>query len=565
MGEIALQMRLGSCMRVILLFSVLLGCAIAGSVTVDVDWTPTLRQSTTAATIEVDVMPFLGRTDSGGPFNAYYQALAGLGSEYVRFAPWFPNPRAVVTELTPSDCTAAKPATNWNSTVFDGIMSDFMAAVCGPNAALGACKLSVIQQLSPFPAWMFTDGFDGELPVDPWNTTDPFDAYGKGSALKDQSCGQMARYMGRIVGWYTNGGFHDECGHWHASGLHYQWYGLSVLNEDEHHLAPDKGQAYTVCFDAIKVEIAKINPAIIAVGPELCWSCTPNPLPFMKYFLNASNHADGLAPALTSYHHGMNADGPTGNSFFTQWDDFMSSHVLLLEQWKRELASETKFILNEYIPFVNDWCDCTGVEHLCGGEAFPAKCPDWQAHATSGGDPNLQHAKGVAINKKTLGWNAAAACFAYGFGNLASLDYVAVGQDQLVGGTWPDNEPAVSCMDWQSGQPNAKYWVTQLLAQTVGTKESKAIVNVTVSDADSVYAMPFIKQGTDRGILLVNKEGAEVAITIKGIKAGLASCVDGTGDTETPAFAPPAVKHIGADGILNLGAFGVAVVTALKT
>ena len=113
----------------------------------------------------------------------------------------FPNPRAVVTELTPSDCTEDKPATNWNSTVFDGIMSDFMGAVCGPNAALGACKLSVIQQLSTFPAWMFTDGFDGELPTDPWNTTDPFDKYGKGSTLKDQSCGQMARYMGRIVGW----------------------------------------------------------------------------------------------------------------------------------------------------------------------------------------------------------------------------------------------------------------------------------------------------------------------------------------------------------------------------
>jgi hypothetical protein len=31
--------------------------------------------------------------------------------------------------------------------------------------------------------------------------------------------------MGRLVGWYTNGGMHDECGHWHASGLHYQWHG----------------------------------------------------------------------------------------------------------------------------------------------------------------------------------------------------------------------------------------------------------------------------------------------------------------------------------------------------
>ena len=109
----------------------------------------------------------------------------------------------------------------------------------------------------------------------------------------------------------------------------------------------------------------------------------------------------------------------------------------------------------------------------------------------------------------------------------------------------------------------AKYWVTQLLAQTVGTKESKAIMNVTVSDAGSVYAMPYVKLDTGRGILLINKRGAEARILIKGIDGGLASCVDGTGDAESPGFAPPAVKHIGADGILNLGPYGVAVVTTL--
>ena len=36
-------------------------------------------------------------------------------------------------------------------------------------------------------------------------------------------------------------------------------------------------------------------------------------------------------------------------------------------------------------------------------------------------------------------------------------------------------------MDWQTGQVNAKYWVTNLLATTVGTKEEKTILvsNVT--------------------------------------------------------------------------------------
>ena len=81
-----------------------------------------------------------------------------------------------------------------------------------------------------------------------------------------------------------------------------------MLNEDEHALAPDQGQMYTKCFDAIKTEIGKNNPSIVAVGPELCWVCTKDPLDYMKYFLNASNHDDGLAPPITSYHHGKTHD-----------------------------------------------------------------------------------------------------------------------------------------------------------------------------------------------------------------------------------------------------------------
>ena len=53
-------------------------------------------------------MPFLGRTEEGGPFDAYYEALANLGSEFVRYAPWFPYPKVVVTELTPPDCTGCE-------------------------------------------------------------------------------------------------------------------------------------------------------------------------------------------------------------------------------------------------------------------------------------------------------------------------------------------------------------------------------------------------------------------------------------------------------------------------
>ena len=64
-----------------------------------------------------------------------------------------------------------------------------------------------------------------------------------GGALVDPTCETMARHIGRVVGWYTRGGFTDDCGHWHHSGLHYEWYGLSILNEDEHGIKPEGGIA----------------------------------------------------------------------------------------------------------------------------------------------------------------------------------------------------------------------------------------------------------------------------------------------------------------------------------
>ena len=69
------------------------------------------------------------------------------------------------------------------------------------------------------------------------------------SVLKDETCGELAAYMTRIVAHYTAGGHHDSCGHWHPSGFHYNWSVLSVLNENERNTM---GPRYTRCFDAIR-------------------------------------------------------------------------------------------------------------------------------------------------------------------------------------------------------------------------------------------------------------------------------------------------------------------------
>ena len=64
---------------------------------IGVDWETELVRTRTAATVEVDVMPFLGRTSLGGPHDKYVQPLGALGAVYVRMATWWPNPRVAVT------------------------------------------------------------------------------------------------------------------------------------------------------------------------------------------------------------------------------------------------------------------------------------------------------------------------------------------------------------------------------------------------------------------------------------------------------------------------------------
>ena len=78
----------------LLLLPPLAGCAGAGppqAQTIEigvVDWAASpARVASTASTVEVDVMPFLGRTPEGGPFDGYFEALSNLGSDFVRYAP----------------------------------------------------------------------------------------------------------------------------------------------------------------------------------------------------------------------------------------------------------------------------------------------------------------------------------------------------------------------------------------------------------------------------------------------------------------------------------------------
>ena len=148
---------------------------------------------------------------------------------------------------------------------------------------------------------------------------------------------------------------------------------------------------------------------------------------------------------MASFHWGCGFDNTTLEKPFQDWDASLAPPHGMIAAIEATKNASTHMVLNEFIPFLSDWCE---------GYAPGKPCPDFQNPATCGGDPDLAHAKGLGINRATWSFNAAAAVFAYAFGTLAERDYLYVGQDQLVAGPWPDNEPAVASLDWQTGKPS---------------------------------------------------------------------------------------------------------------
>ena len=183
----------------------------------------------------------------------------------------------------------------------------------------------------------------------------------------------------------------------------------------------------------------------------------------------------------------------------------------------------------------------------------------------------MAHMKGLGINRATWSWNAAAAVFALGYATLAELGYKYVGADQLVGGTWPDNEPAVSCLDWQTGEPNVKYYAIKMLADTVGTTASKTIYNSTLTGgtaggagtatAGPVHVMPY-KLAGKKAMLVVNMKQTAQVLTVTGATVGAAvSVLEVDVNNKEPGFAgPPTTRKVGAKGEVELGPYAIALI-----
>jgi hypothetical protein len=474
--------------------------------TVVVDFTKTLMVSKSTPTLQVVVNPMIAK---GSPIHdGTFGALKDLGADYVRYVPWNPYPKLSVAELDPP--TSDK--TSWDFSLIDPYTKDFLEATEEQGH-------STVMNFSTIPTWMFKTDKPVTYPADPnqvvWN-------YTQGAEPIDPTNKQIGDYMGRLVSWYTQGGFTDELGKEHKSGYHYKFPYWEVLNEPdiEHQTTPE---AYTARYDAIVEAIHKVSPTTKFVGLGLAFP-SQNPEIF-EYFLDGSHHRPGIPLDYISYHFYATPDMSEDingwqYTFFNQADGFLTG-VRYIKAIRDRLSPATKMDTDELgVILPTDFLE------LMAAKALPDHIP-------------------------AAYWNAAGALFGYLFIEETKLGVDVIGESQLVG--YPSQFPSVSMMDYNNGKPNARFWVLKLLKDNFHPGDT--LVQTSVSSGSATDAQAFITPAGKK-LLLVNKRNSPVELTLPAeAKSATVSVVDeATGDGAARVSAQAGDK-------LKLAPFAVAVVT----
>jgi hypothetical protein len=453
---------------------------------VDIDWGKTVMVSRSTPTLQVVTNPML---NAGSPIHdGSFSALKALGADYVRYVPWLPYPRMAVAELEPP----TKDKTSWNFAHIDPMTEDFLSATEGH---------SVIVNFSTIPAWMFRTDQPIRFPDDP---NQVFWDYTKGTELRDPSGKELGDYYGRLVSWYTQGGFTDENGVRHESGYHYSFPYWEVLNEIdfEHTMTPED---YTKRYDAIVEGIQRVSPQTKFIGLALA---APGANPkYFEYFLNPKNHKSGIPLDLISFHFyaspamDESLDG-WQHTFINQANGFltMTRYIIAIRD---RLSPQTRIDTDELGVIL----PTDGIE-IAASKPMPDRIPHGY-------------------------WNAAGALYGYLFIELSKLGVDVIGESQLVG--YPSQFPSVSMIDYNNGKPNSRYWVLKLIKDNFHSGDK--LVAEKPSDGPSDISVQAFLTPEGKKVLLVNKANSEKTIKLSAKFKGAASLTvdEATGDDEPRA------------------------------
>lgn len=437
--------------------------------TASIAWDQVIGQSRTAPSLQVVVNPRLLR-DS--PIHqAAHAALADLGADYVRYVPWLPYPRLAVAELEPP----AEGRTSWDFSLLDPPLLDFLKANGDHPAMIN---------FSTIPAWLFQTDQPVTYPRDPREVTW---SYTQGTELRAGGLKALGEYYARLVSWYVNGGFVDEAGRRHESGHRLKIPYWEVFNEPdlEHHMTPPQ---YTERYDAVVAAVRQVSPDTKFVGVSVA---LPSQCPEMfEYFLNPANHRPGIPLDMISYHfYALVDQGQSAEhwqyTFFDQADRFIAT-ARYIDAIRRRLSPETKVAMNE-------------IGSILPGDRESATRDSLE-------DPHIPPEY----------WHASAALYAYVFLESVKLGIEVVSASQLIG--YPTQYPSVTMLDWNTGTPNARYWVLKLLHENLRPGD-KLVKTTSLEKYPDTAIQAFI---TPRGrkLLLINKRRHPSTVTLPEAVAG---------------------------------------------
>jgi len=468
---------------------------------VTVDWSKVTQVSKMTPTLQVVVNPPLRR--GSAIHDPAFRALRDLGCDVVRYVPWFPYPKLAVAELEPPK----DGRTSWDFSLIDPMTEDFMQATAGH---------SVMVNFSTIPQWMFKTPKPVPYPADPDQVT--WD-YEQGNELRDPSMKELADYYARLLSWYTLGGFKDEYGVWHNSGHHYRFDYWEVFNEieGEHSMTPKQ---YTERYDAVVEALHRVAPHMKFAGLALGGPSRDGGY-FIEYFLNHAHHKPGIPLDMITYHHYATPSADETPeiqqyTFFAQADHFLDT-VRYIQAIRQRLSPQTQTDANELGSIAAD-----------------------------------DNRSGPIVISNSY-WNLSGAQYAYVYAELAKLGIEYAGESQLVG--YPTQFPSVTMVNWETGQPNARYWVLKLLHDNFGPGDK---LMESTPDTPYVYELGVITREGQHKVLLVNKRDRAFALKIPGAAGGHIDVVD-----QQTAFQPPAGRELPSDEV-TLGGLAVAVVTLGK-
>lgn len=406
-----------------------------------------------------------------------YKALHDLNADYSRIQPWFPYPKLAVAELRPPD----KNQTYWDFNLMDDVVDDFMKATAGHP---------VVFQAGTTPSWMLTTPTPNRYPGDPqaidWT-------YSRDGKVGPSSAELLAAYQARMAGWYIKGGFKDELGVWHSSGHAYNFEYWEPLNEEDQRFSPED---LTALYDASVASVRKVAPNMKFMGPTL--SDTANLPQFVAYFFDPKNHQAGIPVDIVSYHFytfSESDETPETMQYTTyRQADRILTAVGYIEAIRKRFLPEAKIDITEL-----------------GSILVPAE-------AVNPADPI-----------PASFWNLSGAVWAYLYGHLAAKGIDIITAAELI--DYPGQFASTTLVNWETGEPNARYWVLKLLHDNFGPGdkviEPNAAAEIMRPDpAVQIYAQGFITPQGKRKVLLVNKRDRGLEVTIDGAAGGDEQRVD---------------------------------------